>query len=153
MTLQLEDQFSFNQQHKFRVNKCVILYFKSELVILHATLSKFGNFSVYACSRCGSLNKELSISVLQGQTHSCTSGHTEISLSLYEPIWNIIHSSLHTNSKHAPELTEHGRCCLQINQLPTKSRVELEDDSNFFANFFFQKTLQAFFRNPTYETA
>ena len=80
----LKISFHSIQQHKFRENKCVILYFKSELVVLHATLSKFGNFLVYAWSRCGGLNKELSISVLQGQTHSCTSGHSEISLSLYE---------------------------------------------------------------------
>ena len=27
------------------------------------------------------------------------------------------------------ELTEHERCCMQNNQLPTKGHVELEDDS------------------------
>ena len=127
----LKISFHSIQQHKF---KCVILYFELELVVLHATLSKFGNFLVYAWRQCGGLNKDLSITVLQGQTHSCTSGHTEISLSLYAPIWNIIHSSLHTNSKHALELTKHGRCCMQIDQLPTKSHVELKDDSDIFAD-------------------
>jgi hypothetical protein len=129
----LKISFHSIQQHKFRENECVILYFKSELVVLHATLSKLGNFLVYAWSRCGGLNKELSISVLQGQTHSCTSGHTEISLSLCEPIWNIIHSSVHTTPRMHRNLPSMVGVVCKSTNFPTKSHVELEDDSNFFA--------------------
>jgi hypothetical protein len=35
------------------------------------------------------------------------------------------------------KLTKHGRFCKQNNQLPTKTRVELKDNSNIFIPFLY----------------
>ena len=50
-----------------------------------------------------------------------------------KPIWNVLCPNLH--SPHylqacTKKLTKHGRCCMQNNQLPTKSHVEVEDSSD-----------------------
>ena len=59
-----------------------------------------------------------------------TSWHTKMTLALNDWIWNVLHSNLHTTSKHALKLVEHGRCCIHNNQLLTKSCIELEHNLN-----------------------
>ena len=57
-----------------------------------------------------------------------------MSLTLKGQIQDVFRSNLHPihggTLKDAQKLTKLGRCCMQNNQLPTKSHFELEDNSN-----------------------
>jgi hypothetical protein len=54
----------------------------------------------------------------------------KISLALIEPIWlSFSQTSTPTPSLHR-KLTEHGKWCMQNNQLPAKCPVELNDNCN-----------------------
>ena len=70
--------------------------------------------------------KETYFGSLRAKGHFSTSWHAEMSLTLIELIYNV------GTSKHALKLPEHGRCCIQDNQLPTKSQVESEDNNFSF---------------------
>ena len=67
---------------------------------------------------------------IEGQTQFSTSGHAQMSLTLNEPIQNVLCSNLHTTSKHAPKTYQTWKFCKQNNQLCTKSHDELEQNSH-----------------------
>ena len=61
---------------------------------------------------------------IEGQNYFSTSWHAKMILTLNKPIWKVLCTNLHTTtSKHLSKLTKHGRCCIQNNQLPTKSML------------------------------
>jgi hypothetical protein len=60
---------------------------------------------------------------MEGQIHSGMPRGAKMSLTLHEPIYNVLYSNLHTTSTHAP-------ICKRNNRLPTKSHDELKDNSN-----------------------
>lgn len=51
------------------------------------------------------------------------------SLTINEPIQNVLHSNLHTTTMHW-NLSKHGRFCMHNNQVLTRSHVELEGNYN-----------------------
>ena len=55
--------------------------------------------------------------------------HAKMSMNFNNTRYKAFRSNLFATSKSAPKLTEQGRCCKQNNQLPTKRRVELKDNS------------------------
>ena len=55
--------------------------------------------------------------------------HAKISMTFKNTWFRDFPLNLLTTSKNAPNLTQYGRYCMQNNQLPTKCRVELKDNS------------------------
>jgi hypothetical protein len=87
--------------------------FGCELLVLHANLSMFHKFLVHVSEGLG------------GQTHFGMPKSAKISVAPNEPNrMFFIQNSTPTPSMYK-KLTKHGKFCMQSNQLPTKSLVEL----------------------------
>ena len=64
---------------------------------------------------------------IEDQTQFSTYWHAKLNLTLNEPLFNVLCPNHHTTSKHAPLTHLPWKVLLyEINQLPTKSHVELE---------------------------
>ena len=78
------------------------------------------------------------IGSLGDQTHFSTSWHAKM-LKWVWPSMNrykkVSCTNLHTISKHAPELTKFEEMCMQNNQLPTKTVIELKNNSSVQKDF------------------
>jgi hypothetical protein len=64
---------------------------------------------------------------MNGQTHFGMSRGAKMSLTLHEPIWNVLYSNLHACTKNLPNMEGLGSI---TTKLPTKSHDELKDNSN-----------------------
>jgi hypothetical protein len=67
---------------------------------------------------------------IEGQTHISTSWDAKMSLTLIDRNKAFFNQTSTLPPNMHQELTKYGRCCMQNNQLPTKSHVELEDKFN-----------------------
>ena len=102
--------------------------FGQELLVLHTRLFMFGTRASGACleSLCNFEGRTFYIGSLQAKLIlTCQIKGAKMSL-----IWNVLCSTLHTDSKHALTLTDHQKFRMQTNQLSTKKLVESKDNFN-----------------------
>jgi hypothetical protein len=101
--------------------------FGRELVVL---LTKLSMFAKFWCMRGGTVEvwtKNILYRFMEGQTHFSTS---------LKPLWSFMnrYRMFFVQTSTIPprmhqKLSKHGKFCKQNNQLPTKSHVELKDNS------------------------
>ena len=87
----------------------------------------------FLCMPGGSVEvwtKNILYRFMEGQTLFSTSWHAKMSLTLHEPIQNVLSQTSTLPPRMHHKLTKHEIFCKQNNQPPTKRHVELEDTSN-----------------------
>ena len=92
-----------------KVSNTLELSFNSTWVLVGSWLFCLQNLPCLVslwCMRGGSVEvwtKNILYQFMEGQTHFSTSWHAKMSLTLHEPIYNVLCSNLHTTSTHAPK--------------------------------------------------